>query len=122
MLAPFLVSFPPAVIECLRDRTACLNITKSDKSNGGEDLSPINAIAAPVQHNGVLKFSDQRHNRIRNSAQAQSVRSSRQAIIGIVAELKNQMALPFDVNVSLEKCYYADAFYDEDSHTVTVCY
>jgi hypothetical protein len=122
VLAPFLVSFPPAVIECLRDRTASLSITKSEKSNGGEDLSPVNAIAAPIKHNGVLKFSYQRHKRIRNSAKAQSVRSSRQAIIGIVDELKNQVALPFDVNVSLEKCNDADAFYDEDYHTVTVCY
>ncbi|MDX6710443.1 MAG: hypothetical protein QOH96_1459, partial [Blastocatellia bacterium] len=61
VLAPFLVSFPPAVIECLRDRTASLSIIKSEKSNGGEDLSPVNAIAAPIKHNGVLKFSYQRH-------------------------------------------------------------
>jgi len=122
VLAPFLVTFPPAVIECLRDRTACLSIIKSDKSNGGEDLSPVNAIAGPVKHNGVLKFSFQRRERIRNTAQAQSVRNSREAIIGIVDELKNQMDLPFDVNVSLEKCNDADAYYDKDDHTVTVCY
>jgi hypothetical protein len=118
LLAPFLVSFPPAVIECLRDRAACLNI----KVNRSEDLSPDNAIAAPAKYNGVLKVSYQRRIRIRNSAHAQSVRNSRQAIIEIVAELKKQMALPFDVNVSFERCYYSDAFYDEDSHTITVCY
>jgi hypothetical protein len=122
VLAVFLASFPPAAIECLRDPAACLSITETDKSNGGEDLSPVSTTAAPVKHNGVLKVSYQRHKRIRNTAQAQSVRSSRQAIIRIVDELKNQLALPFDVNVSLEKCNYADAYYDEANHTVTVCY
>lgn len=122
VLAPLLASFPPAAIECLRDRAACLSINESEKSNRGEDLSLVSVITAPVKHNGVLNVSYQRHKRIRNTAQAQSVRSSRQAIIGIVDELNKQLALPFDVNVSLEKCNDADAYYDQVSHTVMVCY
>jgi hypothetical protein len=45
-----------------------------------------------------------------------------QVILNIIRELDDQLSLPFDISVSLEECGQPDAFYDPDSHQITICY
>jgi hypothetical protein len=50
------------------------------------------------------------------------VGSNPQALEQIIANLNNQIALPWDIVVSFEDCEQSDAFYDPENRKLTVCY
>jgi hypothetical protein len=40
----------------------------------------------------------------------------------LVREVNGRLSLPFDIDISMEECGAPDAFYDTDTHQITVCY
>src|SRR5258705_888593 len=50
------------------------------------------------------------------------VASNRQALEKLMSELNQRLILPFDISVSFEDCESPDAFYDPETHQVTLCY
>ena len=47
---------------------------------------------------------------------------SQRAVDALVLDLKKQIALPFDIQVVFEECGDANAYYDNDTHEITVCH
>ena len=68
---------------------------------------------------GDLKLSYQPR---KETTAAHSVGSNPQAIQQIIANLNDRVALPWDIVISFEDCEEPDAFYDPESHKLTVCY
>lgn len=56
------------------------------------------------------------------SATAHPVGSNPQALEKLISELNQRLILPFDMNVSFEDCEQPDAYYDPETHQVTLCY
>ena len=40
----------------------------------------------------------------------------------MIEELNERMVLPHDITIAFQKCGRANAFYDEDTHRITLCY
>jgi Putative metallopeptidase len=55
-------------------------------------------------------------------AERSRIAANERLILSIIQELDDQLSLPFDINVSLEKCGGPDAFYGTESHQITICY
>jgi len=50
------------------------------------------------------------------------VGSNSQALEKLISELNQRISLPFDMVISFEDCEAPDAFYDPETHQVTLCY
>jgi hypothetical protein len=50
------------------------------------------------------------------------VGSNQQALERAVAELNNKVSIPFDIYIALEDCDGPDAYYEVETHQVTICY
>jgi len=97
--------------------------TKSAKSDrDGDGRSRGEAAAARSNSAADLKFSYKKRKRFRGSAMMDTALISERAVDAAVGELKKQIALPFDIQVVFEECGAADAYYDNDTHEITVCY
>lgn len=57
-----------------------------------------------------------------SASETQTVGSNPQAIEKLIAELNQRLILPFDLNVSFEDCDQPDAFYDPETHRITLCH
>jgi hypothetical protein len=68
---------------------------------------------------GDLKLSYQPR---KNAVANQTVGTNPQAIEKIVANLNERIALPWDIVISFEDCEDPDAFYDSETHRLTICY
>jgi hypothetical protein len=97
--------------------------TKSEKSTRNTEEAANSEDNAPLVNNsGDLKFSYNKRQRFRGSAAMHSALISQKALDGIVGELKEQIALPFDIKVIFDECGDAEAYYDEDTHEIVLCY
>ena len=69
-----------------------------------------------------LKFSYEKRKSFRGSAADRTVLIGEHAVYRIVGELKKQIALPLEIQVVFKECADPDAYYDEDSHEIVMCY
>ena len=69
-----------------------------------------------------LKFSYGKRKSFRGSASDRTVLINQQAVYGIVGKLKEQIAMPFEIQVIFEECGGPDSYYDEYSHEIVICY
>src|SRR6185436_5576677 len=93
---------------------------KAHRISGSSTASIINA---ELQRNLVdLKFSYGTRKSFRGSAADRTVLISQQAVYRIVGELKKTIALPLEIEVVFKECGDTDAYYEEGSHEIVVCY
>lgn len=88
--------------------------TQASQPQPAEDTNPAAAI-----DKGDLKLSYQPR---KKPALAHSVGSNPQALEGIIANLNDRIALPWDIVISFEDCENPDAFYDPETRKLTLCY
>ena len=69
-----------------------------------------------------LKFSYKKHSRLRGATPTRTTLVSQRALSVIVEELKQRIALPFDIQVVFEECGGPDSYYDENTHEIIICY
>jgi hypothetical protein len=69
-----------------------------------------------------LKFSYEKRKSFRGSAADRTVLIGEHAVYRVVGELKKQIALPLEIQVVFKECADPDAYYDEDSHEIVMCY
>jgi hypothetical protein len=51
-----------------------------------------------------------------------SVASDPQVLEQIIANLNDKIALPWDITISFQNCDGPDAYYDPETHSITMCY
>ena len=98
--------------------------TPTDQANRNAAPSPTQAetAAADAVDKGDLKFRYQPRKGIRAGAASRKVGSNPEAVERIIATLNERIALPFDITVASEDCDGPDAFYDPETHQLTVCH
>ena len=62
------------------------------------------------------------HARKNIDASTHTVGSNPQAIEKLISELNQRLILPFDIDVSFEDCEHPDAYYDPETHQITLCH
>ena len=70
---------------------------------------------------GDLKFRYQARENT-NASTSHKVGSNPQAIEKLISELNQRLILPFDMEVSIENCEQPDAYYDPETHRITLCH
>ena len=80
------------------------------------------ANTSPPRNLADAKFSYGKRTNFRGSAEDHTVLISQQAVYRTVEELKERIALPFDIQILFEECGGPDSFYDEDTRKITICY
>jgi Putative metallopeptidase len=58
----------------------------------------------------------------KNTSASTSVGSHPQAIEKLISELNQRLSLPFDMDVSFEDCEQPDAYYEPETHQITLCH
>ena len=69
-----------------------------------------------------LKFRYEKRKTFRGPASDHTVLISQQAVYHVGRELKNVIALPFEMEVVFKECNAPDSYYDEASHEIVICY
>ena len=90
------------------------NAAQSPRPTATPDISSIDK--------GDLKLRYQPRRSFRAGNAAHRVGSNQPALDRVIANLNERLALPFDITVSFEDCDDPDAFYDPETHQLTVCY
>lgn len=98
---------------------ACHKEPSKVESNAG---SQPNKAASNSKDQGDLKLRYQQRRNIRAGDDRHRVGSNQQAIEKIISDLNNRIAFPFDIYVSFEDCDGPDAFYERETHQVTICH
>ncbi len=123
---PFVMLFL-SVLLCLaagcRD-TATPPSTPTDQANQNAAPRPTQTevSAADAIDKGDLKFRNQPRKTFRAGDASRKVGSNQEAIERIIATLNERIALPFDITISAEDCDGPDAFYEAETHQLTVCH
>ena len=72
---------------------------------------------------GQLRFHAPQSKRYRSRTATGRIERNAQALKEIAAELAQQITWPRDVDLTFEDCRGgSDAFYDDETHTVTICH
>ncbi len=90
-------------------------------SPSNENARSDKNIAEPID-NGDLKLRYQPRKKTRADSAAHTVGSNPQALEGVIANLNDRIALPWDIVVSFEDCDTPDAFYASETRQLTLCY
>jgi hypothetical protein len=78
--------------------------------------------AAGALDKGDLKLSYQTRKGFRGGDATHRAGGDPQALQKIVAELNDRIALPYDIAVSFEDCEDPDAYYEPETHRLTLCH
>lgn len=110
------------VAACRKDATEVR--TEGDGTNRNAAPSPPEAEVAGAASidKGDLKLRYQPRKNFRADNASHRVGSNQQALERVIANLNERLALPFDITVSFEDCEDPDAFYEAETHQLTVCY
>jgi Putative metallopeptidase len=81
-----------------------------------------NSNANPPKNPADLKFIYKKRKSFRGAGANGSVLISQLGVSPVVEELKKRIAFPFNIKVVFEECGGPDSFYDEDTHTIEICY
>jgi hypothetical protein len=98
-------------------------VIKSEQALGfSEGRASSEACAIQPNNSAHLKFSYGNRRGFRNAASKRTALVSQHAVYTIVGELKERIALPFDIQVVFEECGDPDSYYDEKTHEIGICY
>ena len=111
----------PAMIHRFTSPEASQGVAAKTNEQGGnpEGSQPADAPSA-----GPAKFKVryQTRKRIRHPTAARRIAGNERVMMRLVREVNGRLSLPFDIDISMEECGAPDAFYDTDTHQITVCY
>jgi hypothetical protein len=98
--------------------------TEGDGTNRNVAPSPqqVEAAGAASIDKGDLKLRYQPRKNFRADNASHRVGGNEQALERVITNLNERLALPFDMAVSFENCDNADAFYEPETHQLTLCY
>ena len=96
-------------------------ITQNSSAKHTPPGSEVETKQAAVD-NGDLKLRYQARKEPTSSTNSHAVGSNPEAIEKLIAELNQRLILPFDISVVFVDCELPDAFYDPETHEVTLCY
>ena len=86
-----------------------------------QPTSQASPTPVPVVDKGDLKLRYQTP-KTTDTSKAHAVGSNPQAIEKVISELNQRLILPFDMEVSFEDCEEPDAYYDPETHSITLCH
>jgi len=93
---------------------------------GGVRTDSANANSEPQEtaHKGPVDNGDLRlrYQARKNPTADYTVGSNPQALEKLISELNQRLSLPFDMAVSFEDCAEPDAYYEPETHQITLCY
>lgn len=98
------------------------NPTEQTNRNAAPSPTQTEVAAADAIDKGDLKFRYQPRKGFRAGAAPRKVGSNPEAVEKIIATLNDRIALPFDIVVSSQDCDDPDAFYEAETHQLTVCH
>jgi hypothetical protein len=107
-----------ALSGCRHDKP---DTTQTDSANQTANSQPHDTAGAAAIDKGDLKLRYQAPANT-GAGKAHPVGANPQAIEKLVAELNQRLILPFDMYVSLEDCDEPDAYYDPETHQITLCH
>jgi len=100
--------------------------TPGAAQNGSANQTPntqqVEASGQAAVDNGDLRLRYLPRKRHIASTESHTVGSNPQAIEKLISELNQRLILPFDIYVVFVDCELPDAFYDSETHEVTLCY
>jgi hypothetical protein len=103
----------------------CRRSTSETLHDGSANQAPkteqIETSQAAVDR-GDLRLRYQPRKKITGVTEDHAVGSNPQAIEKLVSDLNQRLRLPFDIYVVFVDCESPDAFYDPETHDVTLCY
>ena len=94
---------------------------QNDATNPAANSQPGKTSAQAAVDNGDLKLRYQARKNT-SAATNRPVGANPQAIEKQIAELNQRLILPFDIVVSFEDCEDPDAYYDPETHQITLCH
>ena len=95
--------------------------TNANSLGAGNTATASNEVGEAPTDKGDLKLRYRPRNPTTSPIADFSI-PSEQNLEELIAELNQRVKLPFDLYVSFEDCEEPDAFYDPESHQVTMCY
>ena len=97
---------------------------QADGTNRNVAPSPLQAEVAGAASidKGDLKLRYQPRKNFSADNASHRVGSNQQALEKVITTLNERLALPFDITVSFEDCDDSTAFYDPETHQLTICY
>ncbi len=104
--------------------SACRQVTPGTAQNGSANQaanSPPGGLAGPVVDKGDLRLRYKAPGNT-SAAETHTVGSNQQAIEKIIVELNERLILPYDMDISFEDCGEPNAYYDPETHQVTLCH
>jgi hypothetical protein len=102
-------------------RTSSPGPVRPDPAIQSANSQPHETVREVVVDKGDLKLRYQARKTI-NAAKTHTVGSNPQLIEKLISELNRRLSLPFDMEVSFEDCEQVDAFYDPETHQITLCH
>ena len=103
----------------------CRQVPPGPAANGSANqTSTSQASATPVAvvvDKGDLKLRYQTP-KITEASKTHTVGSNPEAIEKVISELNQRLILPFDMDVSFEDCGEPNAYYDPETHQITLCH
>ncbi|MGH9881701.1 MAG: DUF4344 domain-containing metallopeptidase [Pyrinomonadaceae bacterium] len=105
---------------CRSATSGVQNNANQPEQNSSAQVQPNQDPATTPLDKGDLKL---RYNPRKNAnAAGHKVGTDPKALEKLIADLNNRLILPFDLYLSFEDCELPDAFYDPDTHQITICY
>ena len=98
---------------------------QSTTQNGSANQTPNAQVESSGQvavDSGDFRLRYQPRKQSTAATENHAVGSNPQAIAGLISDLNQRLNLPFDIHVVFVDCESPDAFYDPETHEVTLCY
>jgi hypothetical protein len=106
---------------CRSESIACCPI--SERAVQSQETATAATDPTTLTLPGQLRFHSPKSNRYRSRTATRRIESNAQALKEIAAELAHQITWPRDVDLTFEDCRGgSDAFYNDETHTVTICH
>lgn len=93
----------------------------STPSTAGGRLAALNQTSGAAAVPGKARLRYQTRQQVERLAEAPRIARNEQVILSIIQELDNQLLVPFDINIAVEKCGIPDSFYDPEAHQIIIC-
>ena len=104
----------------------CRRSTSGTGQSGSGNETPkpqLVETSSPVAvDKGDLKLRYEARKQVNALTASHTVGTNPQAIEKLISELNQRLILPFDIYVVFKDCELPDAFYDPETHEVTLCY
>jgi hypothetical protein len=104
----------------------CRKSTPGPATNGSANQTPKTqqdgTSSQATVDSGDLRLRYQPRKKRTASSEKHAVGSNPQAIEKLISDLNQRLILPFDIYVVFVDCESPDAFYDPETHEVTLCY